>query len=46
MKYKAIAIVDDVVTTGATINAICEVLMEKNINLQITIFSLALAQKE
>ena len=46
MKYKAIAIVDDVVTTGATINAICGVLMEKNTNLQITIFSLALAQKE
>lgn len=46
MNYKTIAIVDDVVTTGATINAICQALMQKNNNLQITIFSLALAQQE
>jgi ComF family protein len=44
VNYQAVAIVDDVITTGATINAICEALLEKNANLQITIFSLALAQ--
>lgn len=41
--YKAVAIVDDVITTGATLNSICEVLIEKNKNVQITIFSLAIA---
>jgi predicted amidophosphoribosyltransferase len=46
MNYKTVAIVDDVVTTGATINAICQALIQKNNNLQITIFSLALAQQE
>ena len=44
VNYQSFAIVDDVITTGATINAICEALLKKNANLQITIFSLALAQ--
>ena len=42
-KYASIALVDDVVTTGATISTICDVLKEKNENLQITIFSLSIA---
>mgnify|MGYP006243703287 FL=1 len=42
-KYTSIALVDDVVTTGATISTICDVLRKKNKDLQITIFSLSIA---
>ena len=41
--YTSIALVDDVVTTGSTVSAICDVLREKNENLQIAIFSLSIA---
>ncbi len=44
-KYKSIALVDDVVTTGATISSICDILIEKNENLQISIFSLSIANR-
>ena len=43
IEHSTVAIVDDVITTGATLNSICEILVKKNENLQITIFSLAIA---
>ena len=44
--YVSIALVDDVITTGSTLSAICQKLLEKNANIQITIFTLAIASKE
>jgi ComF family protein len=41
--YTSVALVDDVVTTGSTVSAICDVLRKKNDNLQIAIFSLSIA---
>jgi len=43
-KYQHVAIVDDVITTGATIESIAKELKEANPSLQISIISLALAK--
>ena len=42
-EYTSIALVDDVITTGATVGTICKALRKKNKNLHITIFSLSIA---
>ena len=44
-EYTSIALVDDVITTGATAGSICKSLRKKNKNLQITIFSLSIANR-
>ncbi|RCL75655.1 MAG: ComF family protein [Flavobacteriales bacterium] len=45
-KVKAIGIVDDVLTTGATIREICKEIIKVNETIEITIFTLGVAKHE
>lgn len=44
LKNKNVLIVDDIVTSGATINSISEELRKDNDNINIKIFSIAIAR--
>ena len=44
LENKNVLIVDDIVTSGATINSICEELRKDNKNINIKIFSIAIAR--
>jgi len=44
LKFKSIALVDDVITTGATLKAICKEITSVNESIRITIFSLGVAK--
>jgi competence protein ComFC len=44
LEYKHIALVDDVITTGATLESLAKELKAANPNIQISIISLALAK--
>nr|WP_314657249.1 ComF family protein [uncultured Fusobacterium sp.] len=44
LENKNVLIVDDIVTSGATINSICEELKKDNKNINIKIFSIAIAR--
>lgn len=43
-KYNHVAIIDDVLTTGATICALIDILVKSKPNLRITIFTIAIAK--
>lgn len=46
VKFKSIALVDDVITTGATLRAVCKEITGVNENINITVFSLGVARFE
>jgi ComF family protein len=46
LKYKSIALVDDVITTGATLRAVCKEITRVNETINITVFSLGVARFE
>lgn len=43
LEHRHIAIVDDVVTTGVTINAVCEAIKRHNPNIKISVWTMAIA---
>ena len=45
-EIKAIGIVDDVLTTGATIKEICKEIIKVNGTIEITIFTVGVAKHE
>jgi predicted amidophosphoribosyltransferase len=43
LKYKHVVLVDDVITTGSTLEAVSATLLKKNPNLLISVVTLAIA---